>query len=144
MSVTNASKKSLVSSDLGSATMAPSALHFAWGRNTVLSFGVSEAAEFIWLVVWFLNALVNYKVISRTGPKTERLTTILRASAHEAELGDHDFCLSRSHHPKLLREFLLFFILLVRTASVVHGMKNLSVTIEFIYYIQRYKHGLRA
>ena len=29
-----------------------------------------------------------------TGPKTERLT-ILLAAAHETELGDHDFCLSR-------------------------------------------------
>ena len=36
-------------------------------------------------------------VISRTGPKTERLT-ILRAATHETELGDHDFCLSRSHY----------------------------------------------
>ena len=46
---------------------------------------------------WFLNVLVNYQVISRTGPKTERLT-ILHAATHEAELGDHDFCLSRSHY----------------------------------------------
>ena len=51
---------------------------------------------FVWLVGWFLNVLVNYKVISRTGPKTERLT-ILRAATHETELGDHDFYLSRSH-----------------------------------------------
>ena len=35
--------------------------------------------------VWFLNVLVNYKAISRTGPKTERLT-ILRAATHEREL----------------------------------------------------------
>ena len=49
------------------------------------------------LVVWFLNVLVNYSVISRTGPKTERLP-ILRAVTHETELGDHDFCLSRSHY----------------------------------------------
>ena len=47
------------------------------------------------MVVWFLNVLVNYSVISRTGPKTERLT-ILRAVTHETELGDHDFYLSRS------------------------------------------------
>ena len=46
---------------------------------------------------WFLNVLVNYKVISRTGSKTERLT-IFRAATHETELGDHDFCLSRSHY----------------------------------------------
>ena len=32
-----------------------------------------------------------------TGPKTER-PTILRAATHETELGDHDFCLSRSHY----------------------------------------------
>ena len=47
------------------------------------------------LVGWFLNVLVNYQVISRTGPKPERLT-ILRAATHETELGD--FCLSRSHY----------------------------------------------
>ena len=46
---------------------------------------------------WFLNVLVNYYVISRTDPKTERLT-ILHASTHETELGDNDFCLSRSHY----------------------------------------------
>ena len=48
------------------------------------------------LFVWFLNVLVNYKVISRTGPKTKRLT-ILRAATHQTELGNHDFLLSRSH-----------------------------------------------
>ena len=49
------------------------------------------------MFVWFLNLLVNYWVISRTGPKTERLT-ILHAATHETELGVHDFCLSRSHY----------------------------------------------
>ena len=52
---------------------------------------------FVCLFSWFFNVLVNYLVISRTGPKTERLT-ILRAATHETELGDHDFCLSRSHY----------------------------------------------
>ena len=37
---------------------------------------------------WFLNVLFTYWVISRTGPKTERLT-ILRAATHEIELGDY-------------------------------------------------------
>ena len=46
---------------------------------------------------WFLNVLVNNYAISRTGPKTERLT-ILRAATNETERGDHDFCLSRSHY----------------------------------------------
>ena len=49
----------------------------------------------IYLFGWFLNVLVNYYVISRTGPKTER-QTIERAATHETELGDHDFCLSLS------------------------------------------------
>ena len=35
--------------------------------------------------------------MSRTGPKTDRLT-ILRAVTHEKVLGDHDFCLNRSHY----------------------------------------------
>ena len=42
------------------------------------------------MVGWFLNILVNYLAISRTGPKTERLT-ILRAATHKTELGDHDW-----------------------------------------------------
>ena len=50
----------------------------------------------VWFV-WFLNVLVNSLVTSRMGPKTERLT-ILRAATYETELGDHDFCLNRSHY----------------------------------------------
>ena len=49
------------------------------------------------MFVWSLNVLVNYKDIWRTGPKTERLR-ILHVATHETELGDHDFCLSRSHY----------------------------------------------
>ena len=51
------------------------------------------------LFVCFLNVLVNNQALSRTGPKTERLA-ILRAATHETELGDHDFCLSRSHYTR--------------------------------------------
>ena len=46
---------------------------------------------------WFLNVLVNYNVISRAGPKTERLT-ILRAATLATGLRDLDFCLSQSHY----------------------------------------------
>ena len=53
-------------------------------------------ALFLCLFV-FHNVLFNYLLISRTGPKTERLT-ILRAATHETELGDHYFCLSWSHY----------------------------------------------
>ena len=61
-----------------------------------LSISVDWVIFMGWLVK-FLNVLVNNKAISRTGPKTERLT-MLRAATHETELGDHDFCLSRSHY----------------------------------------------
>ena len=57
----------------------------------------SEVMRESWLVGWFLNVLVNNEAISRTGPKSERLT-ILHAATHETELGDHDLCLSRSHY----------------------------------------------
>ena len=65
--------------------------------NAVDTRPIHVALSFVCLVGWFLYVLVSYKVISRTGPKTERLT-ILRAATHETELGDHDFCLSRSHY----------------------------------------------
>ena len=53
---------------------------------------MTEIGCFVLLVGWFLNVLVNYWAISK-----ERLT-ILRAATHETELGDHDFCLSRSYY----------------------------------------------
>ena len=62
-----------------------------------------------WLVGWFINVLVNYWVISRTGPKTERLT-ILRAVTHETELGDHDLSLIRSHYTDFLIDIDLAII----------------------------------
>ena len=68
-------------------------------EDTVTVIIMSIEEESLCLVGWLvLNVLVNYKVISRTGPKTERLT-ILHAATHETELGDHDFYLSRSHYP---------------------------------------------
>ena len=39
------------------------------------------------------DELFFFVCILRVGPKT-----ILRAATHETELGDHDFCLSRSHY----------------------------------------------
>ena len=56
---------------------------------------------FVCLFVWFLNVLVNYWVISRTGPKTERLT-ILRAATHDTELGDHDLTDGQVHSSIML------------------------------------------
>ena len=66
-----------------------------------ISHGVADVLRFVclfgWLIGWFVNVFVNKYVITRMGPKTERLT-ILRAATHETERGDHDFCLSRSHY----------------------------------------------
>ena len=53
-------------------------------------------------LVWFgLFGFLTSSAISRTGPKTERLT-ILRAVTHETEWEDHGFCLSRSHYTNRL------------------------------------------
>ena len=79
------------------------------------------------MVGWFLNVRVNYYVISRTGPKTERLT-ILRAATYETEPGDHGFCLSRSHYTDTdptSRER-------AATAGIEHGTSSLVVVIIMI------------
>ena len=55
---------------------------------------LSTFAGFVWLVSKRPRQLLGY---IQAGPKTKRLT-ILRAATHETELGDHDFCLSRSHY----------------------------------------------
>ena len=85
---------------------------------------LNVSGRIVCFVVWFLNVLVNHKVISRTGAKTERLT-ILRAVTRETELGDHDFCLSRSHYTDTdpnSRE---------RAATA-----GISVTDRFVYIVQ--------
>ena len=45
----------------------------------------------------FLTSSSTTRLYRRRAPRQERLT-ILRAATHETELGDHDFCLSRSHY----------------------------------------------
>ena len=49
-----------------------------------------------WLV-GFLTSSSTTRLYRGRAPRQERLT-ILRAATHETELGDHDFCLSRSHY----------------------------------------------
>ena len=51
---------------------------------------------FVWLV-GFLTSLSTTRLYRGRAPIQERLT-ILRAATHETELGNHDFCLSRSHY----------------------------------------------
>ena len=45
----------------------------------------------------FLTSSSTTRLYRGRAPRQERLT-ILRAATHETELGDHDFCLSRSPH----------------------------------------------
>ena len=51
---------------------------------------------FVCLFGWFLSVLVNYTVISRTGPKTERLT-ILRAVTHMRQSWETMTAVSAGH-----------------------------------------------
>ena len=58
--------------------------------------------QFIWWVCLFclfgfLTSSSTTRLYRGRAPRQERLT-ILRAATHETELGDHDFCLSRSHY----------------------------------------------
>ena len=45
----------------------------------------------------FLTSSSTTRLYRGRVPRQERLT-IVRAATHETELGDHDFCLSRSHY----------------------------------------------
>ena len=45
----------------------------------------------------FLTSSSTTRLYRGRAPREERLA-ILRAATHEIELGDHDFCLSRSHY----------------------------------------------
>ena len=45
----------------------------------------------------FLTSSSTTRLYRGRAPRQERLT-MLRAATHETELGDHDFCLSRSHY----------------------------------------------
>ena len=53
-------------------------------------------SRFVCLFV-FLTSSSTTRLYRGRAPRQERLT-ILRAATHETELGDHDFCLSRSHY----------------------------------------------
>ena len=61
--------------------------------------GISMIAssEVFVCLVGFLTSSSTTRLYRGRAPRQERLT-ILRAATHETELGDHDFCLSRSHY----------------------------------------------
>ena len=66
-----------------------------------LSLPIAElpSGVFIFFVCLFgfLTSSSTTRLYRGRAPRQERLT-ILRAATHETELGDHDFCLSRSHY----------------------------------------------
>ena len=59
--------------------------------------GVIQAACLFVCLFGFLTSSSTTRLYRGRAPRQERLT-ILRAATHETELGDHDFCLSRSHY----------------------------------------------
>ena len=67
-----------------------------WGK---LQRAVPRILDFQELVCLFgfLTSSSTTRLYRGRAPRQERLT-ILRAATHETELGDHDFCLSRSHY----------------------------------------------
>ena len=67
--------------------------------QNVGGLGKNMIAGVMFLFVWLVGFLRPRQLLGyiAEGPKTERLT-ILRAATHEIELGDHGFCLSRSHY----------------------------------------------
>ena len=53
--------------------------------------------HFCFCLFGFLTSSSTTRLYRGRAPRQERLT-ILRAATHETELGDHNFCLSRSHY----------------------------------------------
>ena len=66
------------------------------GTRDVHVWGQRGGIGFVCLV-GFLTSSSTTRLYRGRAPRQERLT-ILRAATHETELGDHDFCLSRSHY----------------------------------------------
>ena len=75
-------------------------------RNPVLCFALlyinlknclAKADRRFVCLFGFLTSSSTTRLYRGRAPRQERLT-ILRAATHETELGDHDFCLSRSHY----------------------------------------------
>ena len=59
---------------------------------------LNQSGAFLFVCLFgFLTSSSTTRLYRGRAPRQERLT-ILRAATHETELGDHDFCLSRSHY----------------------------------------------
>ena len=69
---------------------------FHFQGSVIQNLAVVSVFVFVCLV-GFLTSSSTTRLYRGRAPRQERLT-ILRAATHETELGDHDFCLSRSHY----------------------------------------------
>ena len=63
----------------------------------LISFFYRKDPDLFVCLFGFLTSSSTTRLYRGRAPRQERLT-ILRAATHETELGDHDFCLSRSHY----------------------------------------------
>ena len=65
--------------------------------NNILLYYYGTLKVLFVCLVGFITSSSTTRLYRGRAPRQERLT-ILRAATHETELGDHDFCLSRSHY----------------------------------------------
>ena len=73
---------------------------FLWSffsLSLLCRFAAVSPLDIIICLFGFLTSSSTTRLYRGRAPRQERLT-ILRAATHETELGDHDFCLSRSHY----------------------------------------------
>ena len=97
-----------------------------------------EAYSMFVCLFGFLTSSSTTRLYRGRAPRQERLT-ILRAATHETELGDHDFCLSRSHYTDTdptCREW-------AATAGIEPGTSSMLFSPEILYiYIYIYILGM--
>ena len=80
------------------AALNGSRLNTVTRTNAVMIRKTFEHA-FVCFFVWFVGFLTSSSTTRLYRGRAPRQSlTILRAATHEIELGDHDFCLSRSHY----------------------------------------------
>ena len=76
-------------------------MFYTWFTLYMIMYTLHIVVNSVALVVgWlfgFLTSSSTTRLYRGRAARQERLT-ILRAATHETELGDHDFCLSRSHY----------------------------------------------
>ena len=80
------------------ATLASALSYFSHKFGKTVTQNILEKGHNLFVcLVGFLTSSSTTRLYRGRAPRQERLT-ILRAATHETELGDNDFCLSRSHY----------------------------------------------